>query len=421
MNEHILNTETQATLLLCGYFGNEPVSAKPLSLSEYNKFEQWLSAEGLPLSALTEAVPEGLMERLRDSGFDMERLSYLLNRGSAMAIAVEQWTNIGLWVMCRRDEAYPECFKSRLKHRAPAILYGAGNRQLLSRGGLAVVGSRDADESALSFARAVGDVCAQQNIQIISGGARGVDNAAMLGALERSGSVIGILSGNLAKETVSSRCRTWLSDEQLVLVSSFHPKAGFNVGSAMERNKQIYVMADYSFVVSSDLNKGGTWQGAIENLKQGWSPLFVRDEEDTPAGNRALIKRGGIPIEPSAIELDTLLLDKFDELVKSHGLAQTSRDGSPQPEEQLSLHWSPKETAQSPQEPPKKATSFDELWPSLVRELREEKTNRELADKLGIPIEKIRRALNRAVELGRVKKQGRPARYSLTMSKNDEP
>jgi len=356
MNEHILSTETQATLLLCGVFGGEPSSIHPLTLAEFNKLEQWLTGEGFTLSTLIETKLEELIENLRSGGFDVERLSALLSRGSAMAIAVERWTNIGLWVLSRSDEEYPQRLKSRLKQAAPAILYGAGNRQLLSRGGLAVIGSRNADEAALSFARTVGEVCAQQDIQVISGGARGVDSEAMLGALERGGYALGVLSGNLAHEMVSGECRSYLADERLTLLSPFHPKAVFNVWSAMERNKLIYAMADFALVVSAELNKGGTWSGAIENLKKGWVPLLVRDDESAADGNRGLIKRGGIAIETNAIQPEVPLLEKLKNLAELQGTTLGPKNKSAESEEQLSFRWSQKESPKPRKKSKKKPT-----------------------------------------------------------------
>ena len=43
-------------------------------------------------------------------------------------------------------------------------------------------------------------------------------------------------------------------------------------------------------------NKGGTWSGATENLKNGWCPEFCWDQERYP-GNRALIQKGAHPID----------------------------------------------------------------------------------------------------------------------------
>ena len=74
--------------------------------------------------------------------------------------------------------------------------------------------------------------------------------------------------------------RNLLLDGQLVLISPYDPSAGFNVGNAMQRNKLIYALADTSLVVSSDLNKGGTWAGAVEQLDK---LKFVRSSFDRRA------------------------------------------------------------------------------------------------------------------------------------------
>ena len=68
----------------------------------------------------------------------------------------------------------------------------------------------------------------------------------------------------------------------------------------MGRNKVIYGLANYAVVVSSDLEKGGTWAGAVEALRGDWCPVFVRSGEDVPAGNRELLKRGAAPITEGA-------------------------------------------------------------------------------------------------------------------------
>lgn len=39
---------------------------------------------------------------------------------------------------------------------------------------------------------------------------------------------------------------------------------------------------------------GGTWDGTTENLRHGWSPVFVSD--DGSEGAQALIARGAVPV-----------------------------------------------------------------------------------------------------------------------------
>jgi DNA processing protein len=93
---------------------------------------------------------------------------------------------------------------------------------------------------------------------------------------EAGGKVCGVLADSLEKTTMNREHRNLLLDGQLVLISPYDPSAGFNVGNAMQRNKLIYALADASLVVSSDLNKGGTWTGAVEQLdKLKFVPVFM--------------------------------------------------------------------------------------------------------------------------------------------------
>ena len=63
---------------------------------------------------------------------------------------------------------------------------------------------------------------------------------------------------------------------------ALRPVRGFNVGHAMQRNKLIYALADAALVVNSDLDKGGTWAGAVEQLeKRRMVPVYVRSTGDS--------------------------------------------------------------------------------------------------------------------------------------------
>jgi hypothetical protein len=169
-------------------------------------------------------------------------------------------------VVSRADAEYPRRLKARLREDAPAVIYGCGDMALLESGGLAVVGSRHVDDSLIDYTMAVGRLAARAGRTLVSGGAKGIDQAAMRGALEAGGKVSGVLADSLEKTTMNREHRNLLLDGQLVLISPYDPSAGFNVGNAMQRNKLIYALADASLVVSSDLNKGGTWTGAVEQL-----------------------------------------------------------------------------------------------------------------------------------------------------------
>jgi predicted Rossmann fold nucleotide-binding protein DprA/Smf involved in DNA uptake len=141
-------------------------------------------------------------------------------------------------------------------------------------------------------------------LSVVSGGARGTDRIAMDGALDAGGTAAGALADSLEATARKADVRQLLLDSRLVLVTPYAPTAGFSVGAAMGRNKVIYGLADFAVVVSSDFQTGGTWAGAVEALKARWCPVFVRDGEDVPQGNRELMKLGAAPL--SAAELPNI-------------------------------------------------------------------------------------------------------------------
>jgi predicted Rossmann fold nucleotide-binding protein DprA/Smf involved in DNA uptake len=167
-----------------------------------------------------------------------------------------------------------------------------------------MVGSRNATQGDLDFAHKMGGEAAEAGYSIVSGGARGIDESAMLGALEKEGTVIGVLSDRLLKAATSSKYRPALMARNLVLMSPFNPEAGFDVGNAMARNKYVYCLADAAVIVHSGTT-GGTWSGALENLKHGWVPMWVKPTDDLKSGNAQIVAKGARWLPGQEGKLDT--------------------------------------------------------------------------------------------------------------------
>lgn len=309
MSEFITD-DTKATLLLCGVFGSSR-SEKPLSQGEYTSLVNWLVKFKMCPSSLLNK--ENILEASIGSKIEKNRLENLLSRGVQLAFEIEEWQKNGIWILSRSDSDYPFRIKKHLKSQAPPILFGIGNRSLLSVGGLAIVGSRDVDSEGEYFTKKVAKICASNKIPIISGGARGVDSYAMTSAIEAGGISIGILSDSLFKRSLEKFNRNSIAEGNLLLISPFNPNAGFSVGNAMSRNKLIYSMADYALIVSSDYKKGGTWAGAEEELKRETGiPVFTRIGESTPLGNSKLLNLGAYKWTEDIYE--NSLKQKLDEI-----------------------------------------------------------------------------------------------------------
>ncbi|AAY38836.1 DNA-processing protein DprA [Pseudomonas syringae] len=327
----MINTNTQSILLLTSYFSKSVGGAKPLSPTEWGRFAQWLNAQGKTPADLVTAEPHAVLEGWHDEKIPLLRIEQLLERGHALALALEKWSRAGLWVLTRSDADYPKALKHHLRNSAPPILFGCGNPRLLNQRGIGVVGARKADDADLAYATSLGKRIAMAGMTVVSGGARGVDEAAMQGGLNEEGTVIGIMADSLLSAALASKWRNGLMSNNLVLVSPFFPEAGFNAGNAMARNKYIYCLSQAAVVVRSE-TRGGTWNGAIENLKKAWVPLWVKRDTNPESGNYALVSQGAQWLESAAKHVDVHTLsaqakpESDPEMVPE--LAPTDQDAS---------------------------------------------------------------------------------------------
>ena len=316
--------------------------AKPLTPGEWNKFSSWLHENKQKPEALMTGSLHDTLRGWADQKVTLDRISALLDRGSALALAMEKWLRAGLWVMTRSEADYPAYIKQKLGKNSPPVFFGCGNPRLLNKGGLAVVGSRKTSDADLNYSSQIGVLAAENGRSIISGGARGVDEAAMQAALSAEGNVVGVLDHGLLKATSNVKYREHLMTGNLVLVTPFHPEAGFHVGHAMQRNKYIYCLSDAALVVHSGI-KGGTWSGAQENLKKQWVPLWVKETEDKTAGNKNIVASGGRWVTSGIDDLDIASffkdheaqIDSYDSVAELKTLTPASATSKAPEQEQI--------------------------------------------------------------------------------------
>lgn len=301
-----VSEDTQATLLLCGALGKDNGAARPLTLPQYNAVVQALVTLGkrpsdlLHEAGLAQAVCSMPVENARlKEPLSAERLKALLDRGFALSMALNRWAQHGVRPVGRGDGLYPIRMKQHLKANAPAVLYYAGRDLLWLGGGMAVVGSRDISDEATNAIQRIVRECVDANMAIVSGGARGADRISMRAAFDCGGNVIAALSGDLMKTCLARETREAIAGGTVLLFSAVDPDDRFTPINAMNRNKFIYAMADYAFVAQSD-TKGGTWAGAVEELKRSEQrPLFVYMGVSHVEGSARLVAQGGLAWTPS--------------------------------------------------------------------------------------------------------------------------
>lgn len=294
-----LSPDASAIILLCSSLGAASGSVRPLGPVAWSRLSEVLLRRSFRGARDLADLDAGAISRsLGVEPEDASRYARLLSRGGQLAFELDRLRSRGVWVVTIADVAYPSRLRERLADSAPPVLVGIGDPGLLDAGGIAIVGSRDADENAVAFTERLASAAARAGTPVVSGGARGIDATAMRAAFDAGGSVLGVVPEGVERRLREASTRSAVAGGHAVIVSPYHPLAAFSAGAAMGRNKLIYALSDVAVVVSSTEGSGGTWTGAVEALTRGWVPVLVRDEAAAPAGNAALAARGAFPLTP---------------------------------------------------------------------------------------------------------------------------
>ena len=106
---------------------------------------------------------------------------------------------------------------------------------------------------------------------------------------DRGGQVISVLAGPL----------TGASHRNLLLCCEDSFDLPFSPARALSRNRLIHILGEKTLVAQAAFGSGGTWAGATENLRRGWSPVFCFT--DGSPGAKALLERGATGVTISQL------------------------------------------------------------------------------------------------------------------------
>lgn len=172
------------------------------------------------------------------------------------------------------DQEYPEKLKNI--DNPPICLYCIGNKKILNRKSISIVGSRECSDYGKNMASGFAYLLAKKNVIVISGLAKGIDSAAHIGTMQANGKTIAVIgtgidlvypkeNKDLMEEIIKNdgliiseypigtkpnkenfprrnRLISGLSDGVLVIEAREKSGALITVDYALEQGKNIYVV-----------------------------------------------------------------------------------------------------------------------------------------------------------------------------------
>lgn len=220
------------------------------------------------------------------------------------AFLAESYLSQGFEIIPIISPEYSKTLKSNLKAtHSPAILYIKGNKKILEEKSIAIVGSRDASEIALKFTDNIAKLASKEFKVVVSGFAKGVDKQALDSTINYKGQSIIVLPQGIM--TFGSGFKNYykqIIDGDVLVLSTFFPKAPWKAELAMARNPIIYGLADEIFVAESS-EKGGTWSGVVDGLRKGRKIFVRKPESNEKNANLILIQNGAVPVDFNGNEL----------------------------------------------------------------------------------------------------------------------
>ena len=191
------------------------------------------------------------------------------------------------------DKYYPD--KLKVIYDTPVVLYVKGNKELLSKKSLAIVGCRNCTSYGKKASQKLAYNLSLNNINVISGLARGIDSFAHIGSLEGKGKTIAVVGCGLDRVYPEENVELFnkIINSNGLIVSEYIIGTKPEAKNFPRRNRIISGLSDGVIVIEAR-EKSGTLITVDFALEQGKNVYAVPGNIDSlnSYGTNELIKQG---------------------------------------------------------------------------------------------------------------------------------
>lgn len=223
----------------------------------------------------------------------------------AAADELRACARLGIQIWTMRGAQWPAALETLSD--PPILLYAKGTLPEATVR-MAVVGSRRATPYGRRVAAGLGAGLAQRGIEVVSGGARGIDTAAHVGALEAGGRTVAVLGSGLARPYPTENAVLFARMAESGALLSEFPLETAPLPEHFPRRNRLISGLSAAVVVVEATAKSGSLLTAAHALDQGRDVLAVPGPVSSPQseGCHRLIQQGARLVQGVEDVLDEL-------------------------------------------------------------------------------------------------------------------
>ena len=212
---------------------------------------------GIKLEKITEQFEllERVIKRNKDKIITeiMDNFQYYLDEAESI---IEHYKNLGVGTLSCLDEDYPKGFNAL--NDPPIIIFFKGNKDLFNHSNsLAIVGTRHPTSLGEKIAQETSDYFANQNFNIVSGLANGIDSCAHKSALKNNGLTTAVLTD---VNNIYPKSNTVLSEEILtkngLIISENTPNTTIRGADFVKRDRLQTALSKAVFAIEAGIKSG---------------------------------------------------------------------------------------------------------------------------------------------------------------------
>ena len=245
-----MNNYTRNIYILSRVKGVGPATLNKLINAGYNSIEDL--ANGCNAEELKKYIKGGNQVEAIESILD-----YADQHIELISIELDHLKDLSIEIFSKWDDQYPIGYT--LIKDAPIFIYSKGNHELLKwKDNIALVGSRNCSEAGIAIANNTARYFSENNYNIISGLAKGIDSAGHIGALKaKEGKTTAVV---IDVEQIFPQENQYLADKIINsggLIISENPPGTTVAGNLfVRRNRLQSGLAIATFVIEAGINSG---------------------------------------------------------------------------------------------------------------------------------------------------------------------